>query len=61
MIELAVFAAVSCAVGALAVAIYERRQDVLHGPYIERHPGRRSANKARRWMRIIRHFVAPST
>lgn len=38
MIEFAVFAAVCCLAGAAIVFFFERRQDVLHGRYIERKP-----------------------
>ncbi|MFN5450781.1 hypothetical protein, partial [Bradyrhizobium sp.] len=36
MFELAVLTAICCIATATSVTIYQRRQDVLYGPYIER-------------------------
>lgn len=36
MVEFAIFAAASVFAGVAVVKIYERRQDVLYGPYIQR-------------------------
>lgn len=33
LVDLGLSAAICCLIGALVVAIYERRQDVLHRPY----------------------------
>jgi hypothetical protein len=38
LVDLGIFAAVCCIVGAAVLAIYERRRDVLHGPCIKKKP-----------------------
>ena len=43
LIEFGIFTAVCCVI-AIIVTLYQRRQDVLHGPYIEK----RSWNQKRR-------------
>ncbi|MGC2082814.1 MAG: hypothetical protein WA702_05560 [Bradyrhizobium sp.] len=43
LIEFGIFAAVCCIIGAV-VTLYQRRQDVLHGPYIDK----RSSHQKRR-------------